>query len=332
MYTDNWKRINCPFCVYRGETKPDKKKSASYIVNYNGEIKYHCFRCKITFYWKPYSPLNSKHEEFLVLLGLNVDDIKRISFEILRYSITENNSETRNNSKIEFSLTLKEEKFELPKESKTIEKWLNLNCENRNFIDTCKYLIERGEHLLNSYEYYWTPYVKFTRSLILPFFKNGEIVGFTARYIDSTKKQKYFMKRPKNLFFNYDILFSDQEYVFIVEGPFDAISVNGIAVCGSKINREQIELLKKFDKEYIVVPDRLKTVTNFIEVAEENNWWISVVPYIHYNNNPIWEPDIKDCADAVKKYGKLYTIYSLLENKSKNYIKSKIIYNSLREN
>ena len=36
---------------------------------------------------------------------------------------------------------------------------------------------------------------------------------------------------------------------------------------------------------------------------------------------PVWEADIKDVNDAVIKYGKLYTLYSILSSKESNNLK-----------
>lgn len=327
VYTSDWKRINCPFCIYRGEPRPDRKKCGSYIFQPEGEVKYVCFRCKASFFWKPYVNLKKNDEEFLSLAGLNAEEIKKVKLEIIKNNFyNKDNTITGSSDKKETFV-----KYDLPSGSKRIKEVLNDNCKDKNFIDVCKYLLSRGDFFVSAYEYYWTPKGKFSRSLIIPFLYGNTIVGFTARFIDENAQPKYYMKRPKNYIFNSDILFSEQKYVFITEGPFDAIAVNGIAICGSNINDEQIRFLKRFDKEYIIVPDRMKTQTNFISVAERNGWWVSIIPSFHYDKKAIWEFDTKDCADAVRKYGRLYTIYSLLENKSKNYLKCKVIYNSLKE-
>ena len=39
------------------------------------------------------------------------------------------------------------------------------------------------------------------------------------------------------------------------------------------------------------------------------NWYVSF---------PKWDPDIKDAADASKKYGKLYTLFSVIQAKTNN--------------
>lgn len=326
--TNSWKRINCPLCVYRGEPRPDKKKSGSYIFNYDGEIKYTCFRCKANFYWQPYISLKKNHEEFLGILGADTTEIENAKIEILKNYWKNNQSDTNisNSDKLEKNTKIC---FPLPDKAKSLKYWIKKENHSKNFIDVCNYLFSRGTFFVSAYKYYWSPEKLFSRRLIVPFYKNGEIVGYSARAIDENVNPKYYMKRPKNYLFNADTLYTSQKYVFIVEGIFDAIAVNGIAICGSNINREQVDFLKNFDKEYIIVPDRSKTTTNFIDIAEKNQWWVSVVPSFHYDDKPVWQPEIKDCADAVKNYGRLYTIYSLLENKTKNYTKSKIIYNSM---
>jgi hypothetical protein len=54
-------------------------------------------------------------------------------------------------------------------------------------------------------------------------------------------------------------------------------------------------------------------------VAVENNWMVSF---------PKWGSGIKDCADAVKQYGRLYTLKSVIDcavsNKAKIQVYKKI--------
>jgi len=67
-----------------------------------------------------------------------------------------------------------------------------------------------------------------------------------------------------------------------------------------------------------VLPDMNKTGLSFVETAQRNGWDVSI---------PDWDHGIKDSCDAVKKYGMLYTIESIVAAASKNYIKAKTIIN-----
>jgi hypothetical protein len=44
---------------------------------------------------------------------------------------------------------------------------------------------------------------------------------------------------------------------------------------------------------------------------------------------PDWEDDIKDCADAMKRYGRLYTLFTILESQEDNEIKIQLMKKKL---
>jgi DNA primase len=68
-------------------------------------------------------------------------------------------------------------------------------------------------------------------------------------------------------------------------------------------NDTQIMRLKTLGKEIVVVPDRDRAGAKMIKTAAEQGWSVSLPP---------WQPDIKDVADAVKRYGRLYTLATIL--------------------
>jgi hypothetical protein len=61
-----------------------------------------------------------------------------------------------------------------------------------------------------------------------------------------------------------------------------------------------------------VVPDRDKTGMNICDRALELNYSVSIPP---------WNDDIKDVNDAVKFYGRLPTLLSILQHETTNKIK-----------
>ena len=120
--------------------------------------------------------------------------------------------------------------------------------------------------------------------------------------------------------FNIDRQTADRKYIIVVEGQFDAIAVDGCAVMHNEPNDTQIARINLQKKEVIVVPDRDKPGAKLIKAALENNWSVSL---------PDWDPNIKDVADAVKLYGRLYTLYSILHYKESNKIKIELIKKKL---
>jgi DNA primase len=109
--------------------------------------------------------------------------------------------------------------------------------------------------------------------------------------------------------FNTRFLSGQRKYVFLVEGPFDALVIDGVAALGASLNERQIAWIAASDMQPIVVPDRDFAGNRLIDIAITQNW---PVAFPHYGRHQWWEADIKDVDDAVRRYGKLYVMQSLL--------------------
>ena len=85
-------------------------------------------------------------------------------------------------------------------------------------------------------------------------------------------------------------------------------------------NNTQIMRLNQLGREVIVVPDRDKAGAVMLKAALENNWSVSLPP---------WGDDVKYVADAVKKYGRLYTLSAILHYRETNEIKIQLLKKKL---
>ena len=65
----------------------------------------------------------------------------------------------------------------------------------------------------------------------------------------------------------------------------------------------------------IVIPDQDKAGTVLIDQAKELGWSIAF---------PTWDDSVKDCADAVKKYGKLFVVVDAIKTATANPAKIEI--------
>ena len=74
-------------------------------------------------------------------------------------------------------------------------------------------------------------------------------------------------------------------------------------------------LLNKLQKQIIVVPDRDKAGSKLISQAIELGWSVSM---------PEWSQDISDIGEAVNKYGRLYTLYSIVTGAEESSLKIKL--------
>jgi DNA primase len=105
-----------------------------------------------------------------------------------------------------------------------------------------------------------------------------------------------------------------------MEGQLDAIAVDGCAISHNEPSDTQIMRLNALGREVIVVPDRDKPGAKMIQTAIEQGWTVSM---------PDWGDNIKDAADAVKKFGRVYTLFTILHYKETNEIKKQLLKKKL---
>jgi hypothetical protein len=78
--------------------------------------------------------------------------------------------------------------------------------------------------------------------------------------------------------------------------------------------------LNALGREVIVVPDRDRPGAKMLKAAIDNNWSVSLPP---------WGDCIKDVADAVKEYGRLYVLTTILLYKVTGEIKINLLKKKL---
>ena len=299
-----WSVFNAPCCHHRGH-KQDKRKRAG--VRFDSGIVYNCFNCKFSTGWQPGMPLGEKMRSLCRWLGASDDTIKEMIFEALK-------TEPSGADKFEFAPKTDFEKKELPKGSLCLSEWIKEDLPEdlaTNLLEVISYVTERGFDPFSG-DFYWCPLESgFDKRVVIPFRFKNNIVGYTARKIDDGKP-KYLSLQDPSFVFNYDGQEEDQRYVFITEGPFDALAVDGMALLTNEISENQGYIINSVGEEKIVVPDQDRAGLRLFDQALELNWSVA---------SPNWDDDIKDCADAVRRYGKLFVTVDLIKNASKGAIK-----------
>ena len=296
-----WMSLNCPMCTAMGETRPDNRKRGGFNMTADNSIVFNCFNCGFKTGWKPGGILGSKFVE--LLKGLGIDDTTVNKLKIQSYNEREINPIF--NTKVE-EIKLDWQEKALPQDAKPIDE------NTPEYI--LEYLQSRGEGVYSSWNYYWTPntYMNLNERIIIPCYFKKKVVGWITRHVypNKTDRPKYYVQTQKNYMFNLDQLYTkERKYAILVEGPFDAIGIDGIGLLGSKINQVQADYLNTFNRKFILVPDRDKTGERLIDEALRYNWGVSF---------PQWDDEIKDVADAVKKYGRIFTLKSILESVENN--------------
>lgn len=303
-----WTSFDGKCCIHNGDRRNDTRKRAGVRMTEGDGFVYHCFNCHFTTGWVPGSRLGNKVKKLLSWFSVPDDDIKKIKFKAYQMKAAmESNMPLQELKKDEEShvfLSFKE--INLPAKSKSLDECFETETNNKNFLNVIEYLLTRGDYLSECGDYYWADSNEHSlkHRLIIPFKWNGRIVGWTARYAGD-HKFKYMSELPPDYLFNTESIKPDNEAILVCEGPFDALAINGVATLGDKMSSKQIQWLKQQNKKIIIVPDREKQGGKLVDIAIANNWSVSF---------PEWDSNIKDCAQASKEYGVLYTVWSLLNS------------------
>ena len=189
------------------------------------------------------------------------------------------------------------------------------------FIEILRYLMSRGYENPFDYDFYWSPTPGYDNRVIIPFRWQGRIVGNTARRI-TEGKPKYLSDQHPHFVFNFDKQTEDQKYILVCEGPFDALSVNGVALLTNDIADQQARIINSLGADVIVIPDQDEAGLQLINKAIHYNWSVAF---------PNWDDDVKDVAEAVQRYGKLFVIVDLIKTAQKGEIKITMLKKQLEQ-
>lgn len=302
-----WVSFNAPCCVHNGESR-DTKSRGGFNLGPDGSVVYHCFNCGYTAGWSPGKHFNMKLRKLCEWLGMPEELILVLVFEAMRDLEQIVPGEYVEKAPVTF------EPRELPDNVRIVDALISGN-EDPNMIEVASYIEDRG-FSLEDFDWRWSNTEGYERRVLIPYTFRKQIIGYTARSIDDIKKHKYIQHVGTDYVFGLDQQHFDNEFVIVLEGVFDAIAIDGCAVLTNEISEDKAKLIDDLGKEVIVVPDLDKAGGTMVNHALRYNWSVSF---------PEWETDIKDAADARKRYGKLYTLRSILAGKHKNKLKIELL-------
>jgi hypothetical protein len=301
--SSGWLSFNAVCCHHRGNS-PDKRQRGGLKITPEG-WSYHCFNCGHTASFTLGKDLSFKARRLLEWLGVDTMTIEQINIESLRhrtmYGLIQNQKTVI--KAVEF------EERSLPKDLEFID---NDNPDHAIYID---YLTARSIDY-TAYPYMVSPQAagRASKRIVIPFTHNEMIVGNTARFLDD-RTPKYISDTQQGYVFGTDLQRDDWQHLFVVEGVFDALAINGLAVLHNDINSQQAQVIKSLGKTVTVIPDQDKAGLALIDCAVELGWAVSM---------PVWPDGIKDVNDAVVKMGKVATILNILAARETNKYKIKI--------
>jgi hypothetical protein len=307
-----WISGNAVCCHHNGHSA-DQRGRGGMIAN-EGGANYHCFNCGFTAGWQPGRRINLKMRKLLGWMGVSEDDIRRLSLFAL--------------SNLDANLDIRKEAVkELPKyepqeacPGHNILDWFvmqGVSDEDRHQLEEIvAYLDSRGlGDKLDQFNWHNDKDSPMYHRVLVPFTFLNQPMGYSGRLIIPGKR-KYYTEHPPQFVFNYDAQLPNSKFSLVVEGILDAVAVDGIGVTSNECSEQQALVIDSLNREVIVVPDRDKAGMQLVKAAMNYGWNVAF---------PDWEPGIKDCADAVQKYGQLFTMRSILDSVETSNLKIQLV-------
>jgi hypothetical protein len=301
-----WTSFNAPCCPHNGESA-DTRGRGGLTANPDGSVSFHCFNCNFKASYQPGRHLTFKFRKLLKWLGADDTDIKRLVIEAIRVRELVSPEEVKaeaEEEKIEFKVR------DLPDDAE--------NLVALDYVHPAlEYCVARKIDIAK-YQFYATRQAQYNlhKRIIIPFVWQGRTIGYTARAIEDNVKPKYHSNYEPNFVFNINNQLADSKFVIVCEGPFDAMSIDGVAVLNNECNETQADIIESLGREVIVVADRDRAGARMIANAIEYGWTVSF---------PVWLETCKDVNEAVVKYGKLFVLKTILDSKHSSKLKIELM-------
>lgn len=290
-----WISFNAPCCN-------DKRSRGGIKVTEQG-WSYHCFNCAITASFILGRPVSFKARAFLSLLHVPEQEIEHLNLDSLRHRSIHGLLDDRTRVANTLSAVQFEEADDFPPGSELITPELSKYWD---------YL--RSRHVPEDFPAMTTirtDGIHWIREHVtIPFTYDGKVVGWTARFLDG-KSPKFISHSQPGYVFGTEFQKNNWRYAIVVEGIFDALCIDGLALMHNTVSDVQARLIRSLDKEIIVVPDQDRAGIELIDRAIELGWSVSI---------PNWQ-DCKDVNDAVKKYGRLGALLTIMQARETSRVK-----------
>jgi len=285
-----WISFNAPCCQHNGQSVDTRQRGG--VIQEGDNVSYHCFNCGFKASWQPGRNISHKLRKLLQWMNVPDDVINKLALTVMQ----ENEG-----------IQVKKNIVELPKFN-TVPlpddaiKIANISKFNKHSMAVLEYMSTRNLNLDDT-NYYWSPSLGYRDRLIIPFYYEKRIVGWTARTVQADKQPKYMSEQQPGFVYGLDEQGPRKVFTIVCEGPLDAIHIDGTALLGSEIKDQQAMLINRLNKDVIVVPDRDEAGSKLIEEAIDLGWGVSL---------PDWSKDINDISEAVSKHGRLYALHKIV--------------------
>jgi hypothetical protein len=288
-----WISFNAPCCVHRGDSQ-DRRQRGGIKPSADGSWSYHCFNCGYTASFVLGRNLAFKARKLLEWLNVPQEEIERINLESLKHKSIEGLLGERQEI-LQKLHAIEFEDRDLPADTQPL---------NEKAIE---YLQGRSIPLDYPFLYKTMP----RPGIVIPFTHNNQVVGHTTRFMDE-RTPKYIQDIQHGYVFGTDLQGHNWQTAIVVEGVFDALSINGLAVLHAEINDAQVRLIRSLGREVIAVPDQDEAGMRLVDRAVELGWSVSM---------PEWPAGVKDINDAVIRWGRVATLLTIMQAKETSRIK-----------
>ena len=302
--SSGWTSFDAPCCIHNGETQ-DRKQRGGFKFSSDTDWSYHCFNCGYTASFTLGYPVSYKAQRLLKWIGVPEIEVQRLTLESLKHKDVNQLLRERRNEEIHINFPA----VDLPATARLIED---------TDVELLEYLRNRG---IDPWAYPYMTDTEQTRlGILIPYTYNNKIVGWTTRFLDDRKPKYLNNCSAAGYVFGVDLQHDNWQFSIVVEGQFDALSIDGVSVTTNRISDTQAAVLRKLNREIVVVPDHDRAGLALIDDAVKYGFSVSI---------PDWDADIKDVNDAVKRYGKLATLISIIKNKNSSKIKIELARKAL---
>jgi hypothetical protein len=290
-----WISFNCPVC--------DDRRTRGGLKPSDTGWSYHCFNCSTTASFVMGRALGYRARKLLAALHVPEQEIDLLNLESMRHRSVHGILDERARVANQLSAIDFEEMDDFPPGSEVITPELPKYWQ---------YLRDRGvPEDFPAMTTIRTDGVHWVREHItIPFTHDGRVVGWTARMLDG-RAPKFISHAQPGYVFGIDLQPANWQHVLVMEGIFDALSTGGVAVMHNTISDAQARLIRTLDRAVTVVPDQDRAGLELIDRAVELGWAVSI---------PDW-PDCKDANDAVRKYGRLATLLTIMQARETSRVK-----------
>jgi hypothetical protein len=290
--SSGWISFNAPCCEHNGESSDRRQRGG--MKNSDQGWSYHCFNCGFTASFVMGRNLTFKARKLLQWMNVPQEEIERINLESLKHKSIEGLLGDRRTVVNQLQNIVFEDR-DLPANTQPLNEQAETYLRNRS--------------ILTDYPFMYKTMPR--PGIVIPFTHDNQVVGHTTRFLDD-RTPRYIQDIQHGYVFGTDLQRDTWQSVIVVEGVFDALSINGLAVLHAEINDAQVKLIRGLGREVIVVPDQDEAGMKLVDRAVELGWAVSM---------PNWPEDVKDVNDAVIRWGRMATLITIMQARETSKIK-----------